>query len=334
MNSDVALPLIGTTVTVRTVRLVPCHPYKAWDVIAEADVPVPGEGHNVHTLLGHIPLQELSPYEDFDPARENRSLSLRQQMAAALLTNADRRFVVIDHTESGGELVLSLKQALLQAQTVQRSDHEPPYEVRGFRRLGTLFFQLLKHPLGLGGAAANTPALLDTAFWSDGTLQRLKQANCPAVHAYEQAGTLLAEENPCAGCVLTQKLKCLQAFSWYGVRQAYENEAIACVAEASDPTYPRHYHYCRDTGDKEQAVLVFMDHRCRKVIATRREGPYFTIETFFRPPDCDPAAPDARSQLLAERARILLERRKHISRTGPGMDDIKICIPSAWGYQP
>jgi hypothetical protein len=325
MSPHSPLPPVGDIVEVQTTKLVErFYPYKGWLIAAETDVPVPGRSNGRSRVVGKIPIEEISPYPDFDPARRDRSWALRRKMCRALLFDSNRRFLVIDRDPTTGEVVLSLKQAAVSAGTVSRTEHSPPYVVEGFRHLKNLHYHLLKHPLGLGGGTTDWPTLLGIIYLREGILHLLRTARCPAALNYDGKTALLPEKNPCE-CPLAQRVECFRYLQV--VRKPYERQATACIAQASDPRYPRHYHFTEDLGGEKTFVLVFMDEHCCKVVAKRREDPHFAAVTFFQVEDCDPAAPDARLKYLAERRR---QRALLIARSGAS--DLKICTPLSWGY--
>src|SRR5712691_8408058 len=161
MSPHSPLPPVGTIVEVGTIKLVKSfYPYQGWLIAAETDVPVPGSSHGRSRVTGKIPIGEISPYPDFDPARRDRDRELRRKMCAALLLDSDRRCLVIHCDHTTGEVVLSLKQAVVSAGTVSRTEHNPPYVAQGFRDLKNLHHHLLRHPLGLGGDITEWPTLL------------------------------------------------------------------------------------------------------------------------------------------------------------------------------
>ena len=319
---------VGSIVEVLTIKTLvrdDFYKYKNWLIVAEAEVPILGKSSS-EVVVAKVPIEEISPYPDFDPARRDRSWELRMAMCRVLLHSSDRRFLVIDHDDAKREVMLSLKQAVIKERTAARTDHDPAYIAQGFHHLQNLHYHLLKHPLGLGGRVTDWPALLNARYWREGILRRLQAAGCPAAREYDGVTKILAEENPCAPCSIAQKLRCFTLLDT--VRRPYEQQAVACVAQASDKMNPRHYHYTKEQGGQGEAILVFMDERCRKVVTKSDHGREFTAATFFQSEDCDPDAPD-------ERLKYLAERRKRIAPLigGVGYSNVKICTPLSWGYR-
>lgn len=313
-------------VKVQAIRLVKHHFYRDWQIVAEADVPVSG-GSNGRgkVIVGKIPIDEISPYPDFDPASPNRSWNLRMKMCSVLLRASDRQLLVIDRNDAEEKVVLSLKQAVERETTVSRTDHEPPYIVQGFRHLRNLHGHLLKHPLGMGGGTTHWPSLLGVSYYREGILLHLRNLGCPAAHQYDGETRILGEGNPCSSCPTAQKLQCFTCLQ--PVRKLYEQQAVFCIDRASDRSYPRHYHYAEEKEGEKKSVLVFMDEHCRKVVARRGEEPYFTVVTFFQPENPNLRVSDERLKYQAER------RTRIASIIGRvGCSDVKICIPLSWGY--
>jgi len=308
----------GSLVQADSINMVTPYRLRERLIVAEAELPlVAGGDGTARAATGLIPVDEISPYADFDPAAVMRSTEFKSLMSKAFLRTCDRRFFILDH--SGGHAILSLKSAIIAATRVITERHQPHYEAHGFNQLQNLHHHLLKHPLGLGGNPWGGPY----DDWRADVLSRLRKASCPAASTCDGKAAVL-DRNACVRCPLAQKLRCFEILA--PVRRHYEKEAAECVREASDRTCPRHYHYT-DTSSisGERAVLVFMNRRCRKVVAKRRGETHFTTATFFQPDDCDPRAPDEHKKYAAERRRI--------QPIVGACADVKICIPQTFGYR-
>lgn len=320
------LPPVGTIVKVQAISLVKHHFYRDWQIVAEADVLVSGSSNGQgKVIVGKIPIDEISPYPDFDPACFSRNPKLQMKMYSVLLRASDLQFLVIDHNDIEEKVVLSLKQAVERETTVSRTDHKPSYIVQGFRHLQNLHCHLLKHPLGMGGEMTPWSSLLGVPYNREGILLLLRNLGCPAAHQYDGKTYILQEKNPCSSCPTVKKLQCFKFLQ--PVRKPYEQQAVFCVDRASDRNYPRHYHYAEEKEGERKSVLVFMDEHCRKVVAKRGEEPYFTVATFFQPKNPNLEVSD-------ERLKYQTERRTQIAPIigRASCSDVKICTPLSWGY--
>lgn len=315
---------IGECLDVHNIDLVRPHTYKHWLIVAEATVFLSDSAAGEEERIGKIPIDEISPYEDFDPATLRRSWEIRLKMCQALLQNANRHLCVVAYDETHGELILSLKRALLDERTVSHLQHELPYRVEGFRSLDNVHHHLLKHPLGLGRDAADWPQLLNIRYWREGILQRLQNADCPAASAYD-GETKVLDTNACQPCPVEQKMRCFPLLS--ALRNAYEHQTLACVAEASNPSYPRHYHAREERRGQKRPTLVFMDQHGRKVVAKGEPGADYTTATFYQPNPAEAAVADESQRYQSERRRI----RAQAGRKDWSME--KICTPLGWGYR-
>lgn len=318
--TQVPLPPIGSVVDAERISIIKPRSYKQWQLVAQAELA--DGGHGGEPIRAWVPIEEISPYLDFDPATARRSLKVKMRMCELLLRGSDRQFVVLEHVEGKNSVIVSLKRAIRANTTVVRTDHEPRYVVYGFGSLRNLHYHVLKHALGLGGGAENWEAAVSPETRSN-TLRRLKGEGCPAALQFDGREMVLRDVNPCASCSLKQKMRCFEVLR--PARSAYEREALQCLIEASDRTHPRHYHYTEAAPTSAQSALIFMDARCRKAVAKRRDESYFSLATFFRVDDCDPEAPSARLKFLAE-------RRRRIAAVVAGSVDVHICTPLSWGY--
>ena len=313
------MPEIGDCLDVHGIDMVRPHGCGSWSIVAEAT-------DSAGKRIGKIPIGEISPYADFDPATYRRSWRIRLKMCKELLKAADRRLCVID--KHGGDSILSLKRVLVDERAVSHRRHVLPYKVKGFRSLENLHFHLLKHPLGLGGDEADWPTLLGFPYLGPSFLSQLQRVGCPAAIDYDgkTEATTLEETNVCHPCSVSQKLTCFPLLRT--LRNAYEREALDCITKASDRTNPRHYHATEEKRPgRKRATLVFMDGTGRKVVAKGSPGTDdYTTATFFQP---DPAKAGAKSEHL----RYLKERRsiKKKAREGKLFPE-KFCTPLAWGY--
>src|SRR5919109_1591616 len=128
---------VGSIVEVLTIKTLvrdDFYKYKNWLIVAEAEVSILGKSSS-EVVVAKVPIEEISPYPDFDPARRDRSWELRMAMCRVLLHSSDRRFLVIDHDDAKREVMLSLKQAVIKERTAARTDHDPAYIAQGFHHL-------------------------------------------------------------------------------------------------------------------------------------------------------------------------------------------------------
>lgn len=312
-------PNVGSEVEADEISMISARALGSRCVVARARVRLAGsEGPE---FVGVIPLDEISPYEDLDPTRSDRSWNVRLATCETLLRHCDRRFLVIDRDAGTSVLVLSLRRKHAQDHEVSRLDHRPPYEVTGFVHLRNLNFHLLKHPLGLGGAEEVWPRLLRDKFWRDGILGALKLKECPGARDFDGEKKRIELTNPCKACDVRQMLRCYGPLR--SLRATYERRAAECVRSASDHLRPRHYHVLGWDADVPDA-LVFMDDDCGKVAAKRREESRYVPATFYQPEDCVPSGSNDAARFAAERIRIARAVRSS------GLE--RICVPLTWGY--
>lgn len=313
------LPALGSVVEAVTIKMVNPYSYRSWQIVAEAELA--SDPHGRGQCRARIPVDEISVYDDFDPAHV-LDPCLSHQLTRALIDSSGRRLVVIAADPETGDLVLSLERAVLRERTVNRRDHEPAYDVHGFRTIQNVHHHLLKHPLALGDDSQDWQSLLGVPIFRQGILQRLKNIECPAAREYDGRNRVLNADNLCSRCSVRQKLRCFQVLS--PLRQAYEAAALACVTVASDKHQPRHYHAEESDSAGSTATLVFMDEQCRRVVAKSTGGGRYNTATMYRPDDCFPNAGDSRTRFLGERGRM--------RRAVETADHVKICVPPTWGY--
>jgi hypothetical protein len=296
-----------------------------WLIAAEAQVSVATNG-TVQVMTGLIPLKEISPYPDFDPAAVRRNWSIQSRMCDLLLRDCDRWFRVLEHHTT--TLVLSLKQAA-ERQAVVRGDHEPRYEAHGFPHLASVHHHLLKHPLAVGGQSTWS---VDYGAWRAAVVPLLRRAGCSSV--LNPGAAFTAGSNPCRGCPIARKVRCFEILG--PARRRYQQEARACVIEASDRIQPRHYHYTGSMAavgtvaggrgaEPGQPILTFMDRNCRKVVAKHIKDGRYAAASFYRAEYCNPGAADDRLKYLGERLRL----RPIVAECS----NVKICTPPAFGYR-
>lgn len=307
------LPALNTAVHAYNVRLVRHHYVDGRRIVAEADLLSSGDA-----LSGLIPLDQISPYEDLDPAALQHSRSFLDRLCWALLLESDYRFEVIGHARLNRSVILSQRQLRLRETTIANRKDTPEYEAHGFRSIANLHFHLLKHPLGLGGDDADWPALLAYPNDAKQMLSRLKAVECRAAQQYDGRARRLSQ-NLCKACSLAQKLRCLPVLR--SLRKVYEEQAVLCIEEASHETHPRHYHH----KENSKRVLVFMDAECCKVVAKGGKDGSVSAATFYQPDDCCPTMPEINIRYFGERRRIANMR---------AVGAVTVCNAATWELDP